>query len=133
MCVAGVCEWGGDILTKLPNIDQAVVEDSKLAGYLLSSAHPQGGAKARFLIGFGFSDTRLNEAREAFLEHAHRNEISGLQQTSFGTLYEIDGPLPSPDGRNPVVRTVWMQDIGAAAPRLVTMRPRRGRSARRGL
>lgn len=118
-------------MAKLPNIDDAIVEDAKLADYLLNATHPQGGAKARFLASFGFSAARLDEAREAFLEHARRNEISGMQQTRLGTLCEVDGPLPSPDGRDPVVRTVWMHDIGTNTPRLVTMVPRLGRGTRR--
>ena len=117
-------------MAKLPAIDAAVVEDAKLTEYLLDLAHPRGAAKARFLIAFGFAPERPDEAREAFLEHALQNDVAGVQQTAFGTMYEIDGPLPSPDGRDPVVRVVWMQDIGAGAPRLITMVPRTGRATR---
>ncbi|MFM9938770.1 MAG: DUF6883 domain-containing protein [Hyphomicrobiaceae bacterium] len=118
-------------MAKLPNIDAAVVEDAKLIDYLLNPAHPRGAAKARFLASFGFSSARPDEARAAFLEHARQHDVSGTQNTPFGTIYEIDGALPTPDGRDPVVRVVWMQDIGAAAPRLITMIPRPGRSTRR--
>lgn len=118
-------------MAKLPNIDAAIVEDAKLVDYLLDPTHHRGAAKARFLAGFGFSSARPDEAREAFLEHAHRHDVADSQQTPFGTIYEIDGALPSPDGRDPVVRVVWMQDIGAAAPRLITMIPRQGRTRRR--
>ena len=122
----------GRTVANLPNIDAAVVEDAKLTGYLLDAGHPKGAAKAKFLVSFGFSVQRPDEVREAFLEHAHRNDVSGVQQTAFGTMYEIDGPLPSPDGRDPVVRVVWMQDIGAIAPRLITMVPRTVRTTRSG-
>ena len=37
--------------------------------------------------------------------------------------YAIDGPLESPDGRNPLVRTVWMLEKGSTAPRLITAYP----------
>lgn len=117
-------------MAKLPNIDAAFVDDAKLTGYLLDAGHPKGAAKAKLLASFGFSLLRPDEARQAFLEHARQNDISGVQQTPFGTMYEIDGPLPSPDGRDPVVRVVWMQDIGAVAPRLITMVPRQGRYPR---
>jgi hypothetical protein len=117
-------------MAKLPVIDAAVVEDAKLTGYLLDPSHPRGAAKARFLITFGFAPERPDELRAAFLEHARQNDVSGVQQTAFGTIFEIDGPLPSPDGRDPVVRVVWMQDIGTVAPRLITMVPRQGRTTR---
>jgi putative transcriptional regulator len=42
---------------------------------------------------------------------------------AFGILYEIEGPLPSPDGRNPLVRVIWMIDTGALDPRLITLVP----------
>ena len=117
-------------MAKLPGLDAAVVEDAKLTGYLLDAGHARGAAKAKFLLSFGFSVQRPDEARQAFLEHARQNDVSDMHQTRFGTMYEIDGPLPSPDGRDPVVRVVWMQDIGAVAPRLITMVPRQGRYPR---
>ncbi len=119
-------------MAKLPNIDAAIIEDGKLTGYLLDAGHPKGAAKAKFLVNFGFSVQRPDEVHEAFLEHARQNDVSSVQQTAFGTMYEIDGPLPSPDGRDPVVRVVWMQDIGAIAPRLITMVPRTVRTTRSG-
>jgi hypothetical protein len=110
-------------VAKLPNIDAVIVEDAKLTEYLLNPAHPRGAAKANFLARFGFSAERPEQAREAFLEHARQYDFSASQQTRFGVIFEVDGPLPSPDGRNPYVRTVWMLDDGATAPRLITMVP----------
>jgi hypothetical protein len=111
-------------VAKLPNIDAAIVEDAKLTEYLLNPAHPRGAAKARFLARFGFDAAHPELARAAFLEHARQHDISVSQQTRFGTIFEVDGPLPSPDGRNPDVRTVWMLEDGAMAPRLITVVPR---------
>jgi hypothetical protein len=110
-------------MARLPNIDQAFVEDGKLSDYLLNHAHPRGRAKARFLERFGFSAARPDELRQAFLDQARDNEVSAEQITDFGTVFEISGALASPDGRNPVVRAVWMLDTGSDAPRLITMVP----------
>jgi len=49
---------------------------------------------------------------EAFLESLH-----------FGPRYEVEGELAAPDGRRPQVRTVWQQDAGQVAPRLITAYP----------
>ncbi len=119
-------------MAKLPDLDAAVVEDGKLTGYLLDLSHPRGAAKARFLLAFGFAPERPDEARRAFLEHARQHDISASQQNRFGTIFEVEGPMPSSDGRNPEVRTVWMIDQGAPAPpRLITMVPlRRPRATR---
>ena len=35
-------------------------------------------------------------------------------------LYEVDGPLRTPDGRTPRVWTVWQLNHGEVAARLVT-------------
>jgi len=37
--------------------------------------------------------------------------------------YEVDGPLNTPAGRTPYVRTVWQLDHGEVAPRLITAYP----------
>lgn len=39
---------------KLPNADQAVVEQKKVVDYLLNEAHPYGRSKARFFAEFGY-------------------------------------------------------------------------------
>ena len=90
-------------MAKLPAFGDAVVEDTKLTDYLLDLSHPRGAAKAQFLMAFGFSPERLDEAREAFLEHVRQNEVSDSQSGRFGTIFEVDGPMRSPDGRNPLV------------------------------
>jgi len=45
------------------------------------------------------------------------------QNDTFGTKYEIEGPLNCPDGRSPQVRTVWQVDTDELAPRLITAYP----------
>lgn len=37
-----------------------------------------------------------------------------------GVKYVVEGALPSPDGRNPRVRSVWMIDGGRSYPRLIS-------------
>jgi len=108
---------------KLPNAGNALVEDEKLAGYLLNPRHPQGVHKARFLGRFGFALVNLNVARQALLEHGRSHEVARVAQTSFGPRYAVEGILKTPDGRDPCVRTVWQMDDGEVAPRLITAYP----------
>ena len=118
-------------MTRLPAIEVALIDDAKLTDYLFNHAHPSGGPKARFLERFGFAGERLEELRRALLLQAQGNAISASRKTDFGTIFEIEGALPSPDGRNPFVRTVWMIDDDATAPRLITMVPMRRPRKRR--
>ena len=48
---------------------------------------------------------------------------SALSESKFGAKYQIDGPLPCPDGRSPVIRAVWIVDAGTDFPRLITAHP----------
>jgi hypothetical protein len=112
-------------MPRLSHLDRAIVPEDKIVNYLLSVRHSAGRAKARFLEGFGFHAKDWHLLRDALISHATENDITALQQTRFGTRYEIDGPLPTPDGRNPIVRVVWFVESRETIPRMVTLVPRR--------
>jgi hypothetical protein len=112
-------------MPRLPHLDHAVVPEAKIVNYLLSVRHSSGRAKARFLRGFGFRAQDWRVLREAIIAHAMANDITASHRTHFGTRYEIDGPLPTPDGRTPIVRVVWFVERQENVPRLVTLVPRR--------
>jgi Domain of unknown function (DUF6883) len=112
-------------MPRLPHLDRAVVPEAKIVNYLLSLRHSGGRAKARFLENYGFRAQDWRILRDAIIAHAAANDISASYQTRFGTRYEIDGPLPAPDGRTPVVRVVWFVESQETSPRLVTLVPRR--------
>ena len=86
--------------------------------------HSGGRAKARFLESFGFRAREWYVLRDAIVAHATANDVAASHQTRFGARYEIDGPLPTPDGRNPIVRVVWFVETRETIPRLVTLVPR---------
>ena len=108
----------------VPNAHLAIVADAKLTDYLMNLASPRGAAKAKFLLRFGFSMDRLDELRNALLSHVRDLEVTATQLSKFGTIFEVEGALECPDGRNPIVCSVWMIDVGAMSPRLITMVPR---------
>jgi hypothetical protein len=110
-------------MAKLPNLRSCQISDAKLTGYFLSDTHPDGAPKARFLCSFGFSATAPETLRNALRAHAAAHNVSDWRVTEFGTIYETDGQLVSPDGQNPFVRVVWMIDIGTDRPRLITVVP----------
>ena len=107
----------------LPNAENALVEDAKLAGYLLNPDHPHGHHKSRYLGRFGFAAADAYQLREALLTHGRSHQVAAVRETGFGPRYAVEGPLLTPDGRNPLVRTVWQMDKGEVAPRLITAYP----------
>ena len=50
---------------------------------------------------------------------ATSGEVVERVESPHGEKYLVDGPLESPTGRKPLVRTVWIVDRGEQAPRLV--------------
>lgn len=108
---------------KLPNAEHARVDRAKVVDYLLSPDHEKGGPKAGFSLGFGFTRERWEVFAEALRIHGASHEVVRIVPTQHGMRYVLDGILAVPDGRNPVVRTVWQVDSGDDVPRLISAYP----------
>jgi hypothetical protein len=106
---------------KLPNHQNAVADEPKLSGYLLS--HAYGRRKAAFFTRFGFSADAWETLAQALLEHASQNEVVRTEDSPFGKRDIIDGELSAPDRRNPYVRSIWFIEPGEDVPNLVTAYP----------
>ncbi len=108
---------------KLPNAERAIVDSGKVTNYLLNAGHPDNGGKARFFVGLGFAlsdPVRLIGALRAI---AVAGDMVQQVDSPHGPLYVVDGPVESPGGKRPIVRTVWIVDTGQDLPRLVTAYP----------
>lgn len=114
-------------MTRLPNRETAAIDLRKINGYLLNLRHPRGAAKAKFFLRFGFAADRPGMLIEALLEHACMNGAIELKTTKYGTSYSVEGPLKSPDGRNPQIRAIWIIRTGEAFPSFVTAIPMKGK------
>ena len=114
---------------RLPRLDEASVPRAKIVDYLLAAHHRTGSAKARWFASFGFSPVRWTELADALRTHAVRNPVTLVDDTRFGRRYTVEGPIESPDGRNPGVRSIWFVDAGRNELRFVTAFPLRRRDA----
>jgi hypothetical protein len=114
---------GNRLPTRLPNAGEAIIERGKIVDYLLNSEHRLGASKARFFSGFGFSSERWEALADALRVHGQTNEVMEVRETGFGQRYAVDGKLDTPDGRRPMIRSVWQLDKDAIAPKLVTAYP----------
>ncbi|MFM2294834.1 MAG: hypothetical protein RLZZ350_1247 [Verrucomicrobiota bacterium] len=108
---------------KLPNAENAIVAREKVLNYLLNPTHRFGASKARFFGEFGFAADAWEQLATALHEHGIIHEVTRTRETGFGTRYLVEGDLPAPDGRSPLVRSVWQFDYGTVAPRLITAYP----------
>jgi hypothetical protein len=110
-------------MAPVPHADQAIVDLAKVAGYLLSSSHPIGKAKAVFFNRFGFREDAPDELVLALLDHVLIHSVANSVMTPYGVKYRVDGPLASPDGRNPRISSAWIVLPGELAPRFITAFP----------
>lgn len=107
----------------VPNADGAVVAPEKVTRYLLVPDHPQNGGKAAFFFLFGFTHDQWDVLIAALAEHVQTHEIEEIIPEPGRTKYTVVGPLRTPDGRNPSVRTVWQIETGSTIPRFITAYP----------
>jgi hypothetical protein len=89
---------------KLPNAHLALVERGKIVEYLLNSAHPDNGGKARFFMALGFRSEDWETLAAALRQMALNSPVSQDMETVHGKKYIIDGTIETPVGKTPVVR-----------------------------
>ena len=109
----------------VPRAEQAVVPTEKVENYLLHLGHPIGGDKARFFLLFGFRREDWAALADALRRHVREHPVAQSSTDAGGVTYVVEGPLETPSGRAPRVRTVWLVETGGLAPRFITAYPLR--------
>ena len=112
---------------KVPNLEKAEVPAAKIANYLLSETHPDGKHKARFFRAVGFSLDDCSTLEQTLLKHLAEHDVAKAEQTTFGTRYVVEGIMEAPDGRLPLLRTVWFIRSEEEVPQFVSAYPLRRR------
>jgi len=110
-------------MAELPRVKQAVVPQNKIENYLLDSGHPIGSGKAKFFTHFGFRRENWQVLADALRKHAEENPVANSMSDADGTIYLVEGPLETPSGRRPRIRTVWLEETAALAPRFISAYP----------
>jgi hypothetical protein len=109
---------------KLPNSENAVVDQRKVRDYLLSRSHPVGRFKATFFARVGFTTKNADRLITELRNLAAHGEAQPSEATEYGQKYTISGILRGPSGATLEVTTVWILLKPTGAPRLVTVYPR---------
>jgi hypothetical protein len=73
----------------------------------------------------GFRPENWEVLADALKAQAGSNPVVSTVDSAYGTRYSVDGDIATPDNRQPrpKVRTVWILETGAEAPRLITAHP----------
>ena len=98
------------------------VEHLKLVGYLLDLDHPVGGPKARFFRRYGFAPDHPDHLAEALFEHVASVPFHVMEMDK-STRLVFEGPLLSPLGIMPRLRSVWLSILEGSGARLLTAYP----------
>ena len=109
---------------KLPNGEQAIIDERKVREYLLSPSHPVGRFKLKFFAGIGFGPESWRPFIAALAELAEKGEARIAEEGEFGQEYSASGLLTGPRGRAVSVVSVWIFELGSDKPRLVTVYPK---------
>lgn len=107
----------------LPYGEAAFVPSLKLTRYLLSTSHPVGRSKARFLRSRGFHDGNVPDLRAALVGVAQSGEVTEVEHTPHGVKHVVEGEIQTPHCDRARIRTVWITETGDARPRFVTAYP----------
>ena len=111
---------------RLPALERRYVPLTKVTRYLLDVDHSQGGSKAQFFLRFGFDPAYPEVLLQSLLDHGAAHEVAQATLLPAGWTYVVEGPLVTPDGRHPKVRSIWLLPP-AGAPYLITAYPARRR------
>lgn len=110
---------------RLPSGVSLRIDQAKVKDYLLDLDHVDGHAKAVFFLKFGFRQNDWKTLAAALRKHGLTQPVIARKQSAHGQKFEVRCNLPSPDGRNPCVTSVWIQE-GVGDLRLITVLPRGG-------
>lgn len=107
---------------QIPGAERAILGEAKVRGYLLSSEHRVGSAKARFFKQLGFDQQNWTILEDELRRFAGEEaELAGA--TRFGQKYVVLGTIKGPLGRLASMVVVWIILNGEDFPRLVTAYP----------
>lgn len=114
-----------DVMTELglgagsiPQMDQAHVPRGRVSDYLLTAP-----GKAQFFARYGFKAADVDALADALQEHGATESLVWYDDTAYGAKLIVEGPLQTPGGQRPSVRTVWLAEAGDWVPVLLTVYP----------
>jgi hypothetical protein len=107
-------------MARLPHGDAALIDFRKLTDYVLNPQHRLGAHKARvFRAALGLTADNAGELDVALRRAAAQGEAILDREDAYGAHYHIDFSMAY-DGRESVVRSLWIIRPDEDAPRLVS-------------
>ncbi|SKB11678.1 conserved hypothetical protein [Planktothrix sp. PCC 11201] len=105
---------------KLPNPENAIIDEQKLAGYSLNPNHSEGKHKARvFKSALNLTLDNLDELKNALLFAVKTYDAIPDKTNTYGQKYIIDFLLTR-ENKTAIIHSVWIIRNNEQIPRLVT-------------
>lgn len=105
---------------KLPNVENAFIDDRKLIDYSLSESHPVGKHKARvFKAVLNYGLENFAQLKNEILQQVTKHNAVLIQSNEYGDLYVLALILDNPP-KQAKVRTSWIVKAGEDFPRLTS-------------
>jgi hypothetical protein len=60
---------------------------------------------------------------ESLQKHGRTNPLVKIVKSEYGVRYCVEGPIETPSGVGPNIRTIWIIEDGGSEPRLITAYP----------
>lgn len=103
--------------------ETTVISPEKLINYILNQNHNEGSSKALFLKEIGYDQLNWeileNDLREQHLSH----EAVAGKPSPFGKKFEIVAPIIGPNGKQRLIKTIWMIKFNENFARFITLIP----------
>lgn len=108
---------------KLPYGELAEIPIEKITKYLLDAQHPQNKGKAFFYYKVGYEEEEPETLKNAILSIAKTGTVQNTYTNPEGVKYEVLGALIAPNGKEYLLKTIWIIENDKNKPRLVTAYP----------
>ena len=76
-----------------------------------------------FLTLYGFTMQNWMDLQRALVAHPQTHVVVKIKGNAYGSIYEIQCSIKSPDRSNPCIRSFWIIDSANPNPRFVTAYP----------
>lgn len=114
------------ITVKLP--ENTVIAPEKLQRYLLLPRLADD--KSKFLASAGYIFDNWQTLEQDLREQILIMEAKEVEQTKYGTIFEIHGNLQGPNGKILSIVTIWMAEIATGKTKFITLYPGKGKGKR---
>ncbi len=95
---------------KIADNAKLVIDEGKIAAYLLNKESLDGKPKAEFFFANGITPQEPAVLETLLIEQARTNHYTQTQATVFGLKYIFETELLFPNGRKHFIRSVWIED-----------------------